>query len=231
MEIPLEGQLTDAELERLDEFLDGCAGGLAMDLEELDGFFAALVIGPELVPPSEFLPEVFAEDPSAPIFSSADEETEIMTLLLRHWNSISHTLADGDFYMPILLGDEDDPSRGQHWAEGFMMGVDMCRDGWSEITDNEQYSGCLIPILFLRHQNDPEMQLGPITQEKREQAIALMVTALPEAYRFFREEEAIMGEEPPQEPRTAPQKIGRNAPCPCGSGMKYKKCCGGQTVH
>jgi uncharacterized protein YchJ len=22
-------------------------------------------------------------------------------------------------------------------------------------------------------------------------------------------------------------KIGRNAPCPCGSGRKYKKCCGG----
>ena len=24
----------------------------------------------------------------------------------------------------------------------------------------------------------------------------------------------------------APPKIGRNAPCPCGSGKKYKKCCG-----
>ena len=23
-----------------------------------------------------------------------------------------------------------------------------------------------------------------------------------------------------------PQKIGRNDPCPCGSGKKYKKCCG-----
>jgi preprotein translocase subunit SecA len=22
------------------------------------------------------------------------------------------------------------------------------------------------------------------------------------------------------------QKVGRNAPCPCGSGKKYKKCCG-----
>jgi hypothetical protein len=22
-------------------------------------------------------------------------------------------------------------------------------------------------------------------------------------------------------------KIGRNAPCPCGSGKKYKRCCGG----
>ena len=30
----------------------------------------------------------------------------------------------------------------------------------------------------------------------------------------------------PMEPYRAPQKVGRNEPCPCGSGKKYKKCCG-----
>ncbi|MBL9218469.1 MAG: SEC-C domain-containing protein [Opitutaceae bacterium] len=28
------------------------------------------------------------------------------------------------------------------------------------------------------------------------------------------------------QPHRAPPKIGRNDPCPCGSGKKYKKCCG-----
>ena len=41
--------LTDAEFDRLGEFLKGCAGGKAMNVEELDGFFAALVAGPEIV--------------------------------------------------------------------------------------------------------------------------------------------------------------------------------------
>lgn len=27
-------------------------------------------------------------------------------------------------------------------------------------------------------------------------------------------------------PTTAERKVGRNEPCPCGSGEKYKKCCG-----
>jgi preprotein translocase subunit SecA len=27
-------------------------------------------------------------------------------------------------------------------------------------------------------------------------------------------------------PEEKGQKIGRNDPCPCGSGKKYKKCCG-----
>lgn len=30
----------------------------------------------------------------------------------------------------------------------------------------------------------------------------------------------------PPEPYVAPHKAGRNDPCPCGSGKKYKKCCG-----
>ena len=31
---------------------------------------------------------------------------------------------------------------------------------------------------------------------------------------------------PEGEPPPAPRKVGRNDPCPCGSGLKYKKCCG-----
>jgi SEC-C motif-containing protein len=30
----------------------------------------------------------------------------------------------------------------------------------------------------------------------------------------------------PKPPPVRVEKIGRNDPCPCGSGKKYKKCCG-----
>jgi uncharacterized protein YecA (UPF0149 family) len=30
----------------------------------------------------------------------------------------------------------------------------------------------------------------------------------------------------PGQPVVKPPKTGRNDPCPCGSGKKYKKCCG-----
>ena len=30
----------------------------------------------------------------------------------------------------------------------------------------------------------------------------------------------------PQQPVTVEKKVGRNEPCPCGSGKKHKKCCG-----
>jgi Uncharacterised protein family (UPF0149) len=46
--------LTEAELDRLGNFLNGCKGGRAMNVEQLDGFFAALIAGPEPVMPSEY---------------------------------------------------------------------------------------------------------------------------------------------------------------------------------
>jgi len=36
----------------------------------------------------------------------------------------------------------------------------------------------------------------------------------------------VFAESDEEEPAMAPPKIGRNEPCPCGSGKKYKKCCG-----
>jgi SEC-C motif-containing protein len=36
----------------------------------------------------------------------------------------------------------------------------------------------------------------------------------------------IDGDIVPPKPIKKDKKIGRNEPCPCGSGKKYKKCCG-----
>jgi uncharacterized protein len=53
--------LTDAEYDRLAGILNGFCGEHAMNLEELDGFFAALICSPDLVRPSEYLPELWGE--------------------------------------------------------------------------------------------------------------------------------------------------------------------------
>ncbi|GFN22744.1 preprotein translocase subunit SecA [Thermanaeromonas sp. C210] len=50
--------------------------------------------------------------------------------------------------------------------------------------------------------------------------------ALPEERRPRRVVENRYREEGPRQPVRREQKIGRNDPCPCGSGKKYKKCCG-----
>jgi len=50
--------------------------------------------------------------------------------------------------------------------------------------------------------------------------------AAPEKDRYLEAADPVIESWPAPYKRTGP-KIGRNDPCPCGSGKKYKKCCGG----
>jgi len=227
--------LTDAELDHLGQFLKNYKGGKAMNLEELDGFFSALIAGPEIVMPSEYLPELFgSETPETHAFSTLSEANEILGLLMRHWNDIAGTLSKGEVYLPLLLLDENGVERGNDWARGFIRGTRMRHDGWAELLDDDDHGGCMIPMLMLyyEHDKDPAMRPRPIGPEQREKAIESMAAGLVAAYRYFRQQvkfDASTTRTP--EPLYTSSKIGRNDPCPCGSGKKYKRCCGGAAIH
>jgi uncharacterized protein len=56
--------LNDSEYDRVAAVLDGFHSERAMNLEMLDGFFVALICSPDMVPPSEYLPEICGGDVS-----------------------------------------------------------------------------------------------------------------------------------------------------------------------
>ena len=126
------------------------------------------------------------------------------------------------WYVPLLLQDENGVAHGNDWARGFMRGMHMRHDGWAELMDDEKHGGCLIPMMMLCHEHDedPEMRPEPINP-----------AGLLGAYRYFREHRQVKPGAHTSEPRRNAPKVGRNDPCPCGSGKKYKKCCGGATVN
>jgi uncharacterized protein len=193
--------LTDAELDRLGDFLKSCKGGRAMNVEELDGFFAALIAGPEIVMPSEYYREVFGGEMSdACEFGSLGEANEILGLMMRHWNDIAGTLNKDEVYGPILLQDENGVFHGNDWARGFMRGMGMRSDGWAELVNDEEHGGGLIPMMMLCHEHDtdPEMRPEPISPEKREEVIVHMAAGLVAAYRYFRGASAGQARCPPQ---------------------------------
>jgi len=137
--------LTDAELDRLGAFLKSCKGGNAMNLEEVDGFFAALIAGPEAVMPSEYHAEVFGGEMSDSCeFDSLDEANEILGLMMRHWNTIAATPYKGEVYVP-LLRDENGVAHGNDWARGFMRGMHMRHDGWARLVNDQEHGGCKEP--------------------------------------------------------------------------------------
>ncbi|MFZ0738416.1 MAG: UPF0149 family protein [Candidatus Acidiferrales bacterium] len=226
--------LTETELDRLDEFLRSYKGGKAMNIEEVDGFFSALIAGPEIVTPSEYMPELFGSETSETrAFSTLAQANEILGLLMRHWNNIAGTLLEGKAYLPVLLEDENGVEHGNDWARGFIRGTHLRHDGWAELLADDDHGGCMIPVLMLYHEHDenPAMRPKTIGPEQREKVIASMAAGLVAAYRHFRQyEEPNANTRAPEPPHTT-SKIGRNDPCPCGSGKKYKLCCGGATIQ
>jgi hypothetical protein len=52
--------LSEAELDRVSALLARFGNKRPMNLEQLDGFFAALISGPQIVPPSDYLPVISA---------------------------------------------------------------------------------------------------------------------------------------------------------------------------
>lgn len=231
MATPSNDALTDHQLEQLDDFLVEINKSCA-NVEALDGLFSALICTPIPPAPSEFLPYVL-EDYQ---FPSQAKAAEIVELLLCHWNSIAQGLrqamAKRDVHLPLLWAEENEKSYGNDWATGFMEGVRLTREYWSEYlytSDNEEEMenspGHLFPILALAHEFDPDPELRPNWDEQgREQALTMMVASLNLIYQGFEPERQSKISEMTRTPIRS-IKIGRNDPCPCGSARKYKHCC------
>jgi uncharacterized protein len=233
----------DPELETLGEFLDQLAEDGAMDLEELDGFFAALHCCPEVVLPSEYLPVILGSGDALEneeIFPNIEAAQLFFGLIAHHWNAVGEAFRSGDFFMPLLLEDDEGKAYGNNWAFGFLRGADMRWGLWREILDSEDRAGWFVPIFALVHEDDPDPELRtykePMTDEQREKLLMGISVMVTEMYRYFaphRERNAAarrdqaMFERKEQKAR----KIGRNEACYCGSGKKYKKCCGAIKVN
>ncbi len=223
--------LTEGELDRLEEFL-GAVGPPAMNLESMDGFFAALISGPEIILPSEYLPHIWGE---APAFASADEAAQIADLILRHLDSMAANLQAAlqspGVYMPVLRVANDGTTPANDWALGFMRGVSTRPYGWHELITSDEFGGPLVPIMILAHEHDPDpaMRPGGILPPKREALLEEMIAGLPKIYRYF---EPHRRADARGSMRRTVTKTGRNDKCPCGSGKKYKFCCSmGPTLH
>jgi len=227
----------DPDLEVLGEMLDQMESDEAMDLEELDGFFAALVCGPELVMPSEYLPVVMGTEVLTNPFPNEQALQLFLQLVMHHWNEVVKSFETEDFFIPLLLEDEDGKSYGNNWAIGFMRGVAMRQDAWKELLDDEDQFARFIPIMALVHEHDPDPEMRPYKEpmagERREQLLAGVSATVTAMYRYFIPRRRRMTETTWEQaqPKGKKPKIGRNDSCYCGSGKKYKKCCGSLKVN
>jgi len=222
--------LNDVERDRMDAILSRFHSEDAIhNAEEVDGFFAALICSPEIAKPNEYLAEIWGEMANDEAFADEQELQEFLGLLMRHWNSIGRKLEEDDVFAPLLFEDEEGTVYGNDWARGFMRGVSFHHTAWEELFVDELYSP-LVPILALVYEHDPDPEMRPykdgIDAQRREELILGVAAGVTAIYEYFGPERRRTAAELGGGRRQAEQKIGRNDPCPCGSGKKYKHCCG-----
>jgi uncharacterized protein len=230
-------ELTDAETAELNRFLARVEGGKIANSEALDGFFAALACCPDMILPSEYLPVIQggATEAGDLVFEDMAEAQRFIALVTRCYNHVNDQLRGADGYLPLVLEDEAGAWRGNDWAKGFLAGTQMRFDIWSEIVNSEEHGGPMVPIFALAYENDPDPAMRPfeepIDADKREQLLVSAAAGVMRMHRFFLERRADYAPDGGTFVRQG-GKTGRNDPCPCGSGRKFKQCCGNQrTLH
>ena len=215
--------------ERLEQELLGL-GDEAMLLEELDGFVAGLVVCPELIKPSEWLPVVWGSDggEDSP-FDSLDHLKRVLGLVMEHYNRVARTLMERpDHYGPLFAVDRrSDEILWELWIAGFEKAVKLRPGAWKQfLAADPETAQAMAGLLTLADvdRQDPRFsqeQLDALTAAAPDQ-IGPWVVALNEWRLAHRE----LGHIPPSPFPAQAANVGRNDPCPCGSGKKYKKCCG-----
>ncbi|MDX8409380.1 MAG: UPF0149 family protein [Mariprofundales bacterium] len=232
--------LSRKELHRLDDFLisritdeegneNKDEGIYAVCM--LDGFLTAILSGPETLMPSHWLPAIWCD--FEPEWNSERELKETMTLIMRHVNSISAALVeDLEHFEPLLGYAEVDGTHymvADEWCEGYMRGVSLCSEAWN--CGGESVQDMLTPIRLFGLLEMDDM-LATLSEDRIVQIQQTILPAVRKLYRFWLSERK--AEATSSHHVTADQvKVGRNDPCPCGSGKKFKRCCGSplRVVH
>lgn len=219
--------LTDAELDRLEELLEAeVFADEAMRLDEVQAVLCAIVSGPEPVQPNVWLPEVLGKgmEKDDPVVA------ETVELLMRLNNDIAAALLADETVAPVLYPEDESCETYDYaaWADSYVFGAGLAGD-WYELAGKhaDDLSELLEPMFLLNGmlkedvEKSGERWFSPAEEARLvadiQENLPVIVQTL---YNFWRNKRAggtVQREEP---------KLGRNDPCPCGSGKKFKQCCG-----
>ena len=220
--------LSEAEIEQLAARLASNTNPGALSLEAVDGLFCALVASPSLVMPHEYLPVILGSTlGEGGLLGDLGGVQEMMTLLMRYWNAIAHDFEHETVHLAYIEEPGVDGISGRTWACGYMRGTRLSPDGWSRIFQDES-EGLLLTIPIVAGEVDPQWPKEPLTAERSDELLQNMLAGAARAYRYFMQDRAAYAQaaQRSRPVERAGPKIGRNDPCPCGSGKKYKRCCG-----
>lgn len=211
----------EAARSRLMELLDAKSETHnTMRCDEVQGFMMALLSGPDALNPTNWLPEILGEES----LFDAKERTEIERLVMAMAADMRMKL--NEKILPDLWFYEDEAGNPDFytWCNAYLYALDIVPTDWFEAVDQEEFEDLFYPIMALGGIYDDE-ENGEVILHLNEKELTQLESDLPhvllDIYWYW---QAIINK--PQTVRREGEKVGRNDPCPCGSGKKYKACCG-----
>jgi uncharacterized protein len=224
--------------------------GVVFYLEELHGLLFGLAITPEAIPPAEWLPFIFEEEPQ---FDDEQDAETCIGYLMDTYNRMINDCNKGALAFPFNYKKISDPEYDliEGWTYGLFLALSLRLDIWGmsekyekmgeeEIPDDvmDLIDSCsIITAIALPEEMQEiiETEPGEPPKDSAEQDDAFyemqdaLYSMLPLAVENLQQHGAKIRKGNPGLPlfKDMPkEKVGRNDPCPCGSGKKYKKCCG-----
>ncbi len=238
--------LSDAEFAELDALLADIPEPLEpLDGVMLDGFLCGVIVQPVLLEVDAWLPYAF--DAGGHRWGEAEpsaEQLRARSLILRRYAALNRSIAEFGSFDPFVLEADDEPDEkdAKHdkdetppapldsigatllpWVAGFEQAVHLL----PALADlDEPQVATTLARLFRFLPEDDEQGTAALVKRERplatfEDAIAEVVACVAELYEL-----TVPMRYKVEAVRRASPKVGRNDPCPCGSGRKFKQCHG-----
>ncbi|HEY1091063.1 MAG TPA: UPF0149 family protein [Burkholderiaceae bacterium] len=236
--------LTDAEFAELDELLAATPAPLqALDASMLDGYLCGVIVQPRLLTIDEWLPNIFDYDGGLlPEDVDATWLARVRDLVERHHTALTRSLAEDGWFDPVVLDLEDasvvEPDEDEQvaalnpisrtllpWVAGFQH-AQLCFPELSDLPDDAVMAALARLYRHLPAETDEEKEIVATLDREHplkdlDDAIEEMVVTVADLCDLTEEERYRV-----EQVRRDTPKVGRNDPCPCGSGRKYKVCHG-----
>jgi uncharacterized protein len=150
--------LSDTELDALDALLLALPTDNPMNVEALDGYLTALLVGPRSaasLPGSAWMPVVWGGDgtPAPAPFSSQKQRKRTAQLVLRHLHTIDEALhkAPARWEPVFSLADtgQQELADAEDWCIGFLQATELAPDAWGALFEDSRLAPLLAPIVLL----------------------------------------------------------------------------------
>jgi uncharacterized protein len=211
---------------KLEELPDDCE---PMFVSQLEGYLAGIIVCPDAIMPSEWLPMIWdtSGEKDGPVFESAKQAEKLERLVMDHYHATVADITAGR-YVPVYDVDtRNDDVLWEMWIDGFEQAMQFRPESWNAYLDvDEDTTTAIAGLMMLVEIANGDSKLDETEIKELQVAAPDLIPGWIEFLNAARMTRHQQGASESKVLTGAAAKAGRNELCPCGSGKKYKMCCG-----